>query len=74
MTVPYDADKLAGAMERMYDPHLQATMRGNAAQIAKALSDEGVVEWLADSIEQERPVDLRFEDLFARRSSVAGYE
>ena len=74
MTVPYDAAKLVAAMERMYDPHLQATMRGNAAQIAKALSDEGVVEWLADSIEQERPVDLRFENLFARRSSVASYE
>ena len=70
MTVPYDAAKLAHAMERMYDPRLQATMRANAAKIARSLSDEGVADWLKESIEQGRPADLRFENLFATPSSA----
>jgi hypothetical protein len=70
MTVPYDAAKLAHAMERMYDPRLQATMRANAAKIARSLSDEGVADWLKESIEQGRPADRRFENLFATPSSA----
>ncbi len=70
MTVPYDAAKLAHTMERMYDPRLQATMRANAAKIARSLSDEGVADWLKESIEQGRPADRRFENLFATPSSA----
>jgi hypothetical protein len=57
-------------MERMYDPRLQATMRANAAKIARSLSDEGVADWLKESIEQGRPADRRFENLFATPSSA----
>jgi hypothetical protein len=63
--VPYDAEEVAAAMGRLSDPGVQARMRRKAAAIAPALSDRGVVDWLASSIELGRVADTRFEDLFA---------
>ena len=63
--VPYDAGELAAAMMRLSDPVTQARMRRNAAAIAPAFSDRGVVDWLASSIELGRITDTRFEDVFA---------
>ena len=74
MTVPYDAAKLAHAMERMYDPRLQATMRVNAAKIAGSLSDDGAADWLKESIELGRPADLRFENLFATPPHISRHK
>ena len=65
VTVPYGAARLAKAMKRLSEPRLQAEMRRRAAAIAGALSDRGVVDWLAESIERGEPADSRFEDLFA---------
>jgi hypothetical protein len=64
ITAPYEAAGLLAAMERLSDPFLQAEMRRRAAAIASRLSDRGIVEWLAASIERGSPADLRFEDLF----------
>jgi hypothetical protein len=65
VTVPYDAARLAEAMQRLSQPQLQAEMRRKAAAIAGALSDRGVVDWLSEAIERGEPRDSRFEDLFA---------
>ena len=65
VTVPYDAARLAEAMRRLSEPHVQSEMRRNAAAIAGALSDRGVVDWLRTAIERGKPPDARFEDLFA---------
>ncbi len=65
LTVPYEAAAIAAAIDRLSDPQTQAEMRKNAARIAGSLSDRGVVEWLAESIDQGTPADTRFERLFA---------
>ncbi len=63
--VPYEAAKVAAAMDRLVDPTTQAAMRRKAASIAPAFSDRGIAAWLAASIEQGRPADTRFEDVFS---------
>jgi hypothetical protein len=72
VTVPYDAARLAEAMKRLSEPQLQAEMRRNAAAIAGALSDRGVVDWLAESIERGEPADSRFENVFAGECPARG--
>jgi hypothetical protein len=62
--VPYEHSKISAAMERMSAPEAQERMRGAAARIATALSDNGISDWLSQSIELGRPADNRFEDLF----------
>jgi len=62
--VPYDATAVRAAMNRMNEPAAQQRMRQAAAKIAPVLSDGGVSNWLAQSIERGVPVDRRFEDLF----------
>jgi hypothetical protein len=62
---PYDSALISEAMDRMGKPENQRRMRQNAARIAPALSDGGVPDWLARSIELGHPADNRFEDLFA---------
>ena len=63
--VPYDASAVSAAMRRMSKPEAQQRMRQAAAKIAPALSDRGIGEWLAQSIELGAPADSRFEDLFS---------
>ena len=65
LVAPYDARKVAAAMEHLSDPTMQANMRKRAAAIGPAFSDRGVKEWLRASIEAGEPVDRRFEDAFA---------
>jgi len=69
--VPYDASRIAAAMDRFSEPCVQETMRRNAGKLA-AFSDAGVVEWLAASMEQGRTVDTRFEDAFAGYATERG--
>ena len=66
---PYDAPRIAAAMDRLSDPAVQRTMRANAGRMA-AFSDSGVVDWLAASIAQGLPADSRFEDAFAGYSAA----
>ncbi|MCW5977785.1 MAG: hypothetical protein KIT09_06890 [Bryobacteraceae bacterium] len=63
-TAPYRRDALRAAMESLRQPDNRRRCRRHAAAIARQLSDSGVVEWLAHSIELGRPADDRFEDLF----------
>jgi hypothetical protein len=63
--VPYDSRLISEAMDRMSRPANQKRMRQRAAHVAPALSDRGVPDWLARSIELGCPADNRFEDLFA---------
>ena len=72
VTVPYDAARLAEAMQRLSQPQLQAEMRRKAAAIAGDLSDRGVVDWLWKAIERGEPPDSRFEDLFAGACPARG--
>src|SRR6202011_4671559 len=67
-TVPYNSAKLSVTMNRLSDPAVQPVLRRNAATIAPAFSDHGIVDWLQTSIQQGRHADTRFEDAFA------GYE
>ena len=68
VTVPYEPGAVSSAMEHLCKPHVQLEIRRNAAAIAPAFSDHGVVGWLESSIDQGQPADPRFEDVFA------GYE
>ncbi len=63
--VPYDAESVSAAMDRLSEPANQAAIRRKAASLAPSFSDQGVAEWLARSIELERPAGRRFEDAFA---------
>jgi hypothetical protein len=63
-TVPYDGGAMRAAMDRLRDAAVQHNRRSNAARIASAFSDRGVVEWLEKSIELGRAADSRFEDAF----------
>jgi len=64
-TVPYDAQALNKAMDRISQQGPQDELRRNAAGMARLFSDEGVPEWLIVSIERGHPADTRFEDAFA---------
>jgi len=68
--VPYDARKIAHAIDRLSQPESQTCYRQRAAHIAPALSDRDVADWLAASIELGTPADRRFEDLFAAYDPV----
>jgi hypothetical protein len=62
---PYEAQALVAAMDHLRDPKVQSQMRRNAAALSASLSDEGAAEWLSASIEQGRPADNRFEEVFS---------
>ena len=62
---PYDARKIAAAMEHLSAPATQVEMRKRAAAIGLAFTDRGVKSWLRASIELGRAADDRFEDAFA---------
>jgi hypothetical protein len=62
---PYDSSAVSAAMDRMSRPEAQRRMRQAAAKIAPVLSDDGISDWLAKSIEVGEPADMRFEDLFS---------
>jgi hypothetical protein len=65
VTAPYENARIAAAIDHLKDPGIQLEMRQNAARVAAAFSDRGVVEWLTASIEKGCPADNRFEDAFA---------
>lgn len=64
---PYKREQVRKTMERMRNPENQERYRTNAAAIAGRLSDRGVAEWLASSLELGAPADRRFEDFFAQQ-------
>ncbi len=62
---PYDAPKLAAAMNQISTQSSQMRIRYQAARIASTLSDHDVPAWLDASIRQGKPMDNRFEVLFS---------
>jgi len=63
--VPYDARRIAAAIDRLSTPEEQRRLRQSAMRIGPALSDGGVGDWVASSLELGRPADARFNDLFS---------
>jgi hypothetical protein len=63
-TVPYDGAEIQAAMDRLSDAHIQSQMRRNAARMGPAFSDDGIREWLEESIALGRAADARFENAF----------
>jgi len=70
IVAPYDVSAVITAIDRLSDEQVQMAARANAAAIAPMLSDSGVVEWFVNSIQQGRPADNRFEDVFSRYNVV----
>ena len=69
MVVPYDAHAVAAGMEQLCKPDVQMEIRHNAAAIAPMLSDEGIGNWLASSIDRGAPMDDRFDRIFSGYNS-----
>jgi hypothetical protein len=67
--VPYEAEAVAAAVDHLTQPHVQRTVRANAAAIAPMLSDRGIEAWLATSIHLGLPADDRFERIFSGYTS-----
>ncbi|TRT70312.1 MULTISPECIES: twitch domain-containing radical SAM protein [Microcystis] len=61
----YQGESLRQALEQLRDPKNCQQMRQNAAAIASKLSAKGINQWLWESIDQGKPRDGRFEELFA---------
>lgn len=62
----YDSFSFKEAVEKITAPDTQRTMRQNAAAIAKTFADEGIADWIWQSLEQGQPCDDRFESLLHR--------
>jgi hypothetical protein len=69
---PYEVTAVLAAMNRLTEPEQQLAMRSNAAALAPMVSDKGVVDWLAHSIEMGSPADDRFENAFFGYDMAAG--
>lgn len=65
LVAPYDSSAVAAAIDRLCEGDVQRAMRRQSAKVARTLSDQGVVNWLAESIEKGVPADGRFEDAFS---------
>jgi GT2 family glycosyltransferase len=62
---PYEAKALMAASHRLRNPENQRQLRSHAAALGELFSDDGVVDWLSESIELGKPGDSRFEDAFS---------
>ncbi len=60
----YDGASLRDAIEYVTQPSVQNQLRHNAALLSRRFSSRGINSWLWQSIHQEKPLDLRFEELF----------
>lgn len=65
VAAPYEARKVAAAMQLLSDPENQRAMRSRAAAIGMRFSDRGVKPWVRASMERGHAADSRFEDAFA---------
>jgi hypothetical protein len=62
----YDADAFRETVSEVRRADVQRRIRGNAARVARRLSDSGIAEWIWDALEYGRPRDQRFEELMPR--------
>uniref|UniRef100_UPI0013005719 FkbM family methyltransferase n=1 Tax=Cyanothece sp. BG0011 TaxID=2082950 RepID=UPI0013005719 len=66
LTCDYDARAFKQAVDHITQPDVQKEMRHNAAKVAENFSDKGIKDWLWQSLQNEQPIDLRFENLLPR--------
>ncbi|MCA2552186.1 MAG: FkbM family methyltransferase [Microcystis sp. M04BS1] len=62
----YTPESLAAAVDYVLDPENQQRMRENAVKVAAKFSDQGINQWVRQSIEQEQAADDRFEAILPR--------
>ncbi|MFM7559407.1 hypothetical protein [Cylindrospermopsis raciborskii] len=60
----YTPDALSKSLEFVLDPSNQKRMRQNAINVAKGFSDNGIDDWIWQSLELGQAADSRFESLF----------
>lgn len=61
--VPYDADAVRTALERLSEPETQAAIRCRAAALSGSFSARGSSDWIWRSLEAGKACDLTFEKL-----------
>lgn len=66
LTCDYESQAFADVVNQITQSNTQKEMRQNAAKVAEKFSDKGVKDWIWQSLAQERPTDLRFENLLSR--------
>lgn len=61
--VPYDADAVRSALERLSEPEIQSAIRSRAAALSAAFSARGSADWIWRSLEAGEACDLIYEKL-----------
>jgi hypothetical protein len=61
---PYDNDAFVNAIRAICSIENQRKFRENSILVARQLGADGLGEWLWESLAKQRPVDLRFENLW----------
>ncbi|MBF2047643.1 MAG: beta-1,6-galactofuranosyltransferase [Elainella sp. C42_A2020_010] len=66
----YDANEFQDAVEYLCSAQVQQIMRSRIAELASALSADGIGEWIWNSLAHGRPINTRFEDLKPRHQNL----
>jgi hypothetical protein len=61
--VPYEADAVRTALERLSDPEIQSVIRSRAAELSAPFSARGSADWIWRSLEAGEACDLTYEKL-----------
>jgi hypothetical protein len=67
---PYDAGKFREAVDEIVTDPVQAEIRANASGSAALFSDDGIADWLRESLAKGECADRRFEDAFGAGVAV----
>lgn len=67
----YEATAFRDSVERITRPEIQRRLRQNAAAIAGSFSDDGITEWVWESLARGEPCDQRFERLMSLSTGAA---
>ncbi len=62
----YTPESLAAAVDYVLKPENQQRMRENAVKVAAKFSDQGIDQWVWQSLEKEQAADDRFEAILPR--------
>lgn len=62
----YTPESLAAAVDYVLKPENQQIMRENAVKVAAKFSDQGIDQWVWQSLEKEQAADDRFEAILPR--------
>jgi len=61
---PYESESFVDAVKHICSADYQLKYRNNSLSVAKQLGADGMGQWLWDSLDQKRPLDLHFEKLW----------